>query len=133
MAPDTTIEPFYSVSVEGGILVVTRTARRYLDIDDIEPSFEALHAAIDALRPGAPSVLIDLRQVVGRNDPSFEGLIAPQRRRLLRRFRHVVILLRSQAGKMQLARYLRADGFEIPIFMSKTEAVQEAKRLSARR
>lgn len=131
MGPSTKSEPYYEVASEGEVLIVTRTARRYTDVNDIEPSFDALHAAIDRVADACKSLVVDLRQAVGRNDPSFEERLAPARRRLLRRFPHVVVLVRSQAGRMQLARYLSADGIDIPVFMSKTHAMAEARRLSA--
>lgn len=116
-------EPFYIVEVRGRGVLVTRTSRRYASVDDIEPSFRAVDEALDDAGPGLDRLLVDLRKIVGRNDAEFEAALAPYRRRLLSRFPATGIVVRSTIGRMQLERYLAADGLDATVFENEAAAM----------
>lgn len=67
-------------------------------------------------------LLIDLRQVVGRNDPAFEEAVAPLRRRLFECFAESGLLLKTSVGALQLRRYLTLDGTVATLFSDEADA-----------
>lgn len=116
-------EPFYIVEVRGRGVLVTRTGRRYASVDEIEPSFRAVDEALDDAGSGLDRLLVDLRKIVGRNDAEFEVALAPYRRQLLSRFPATGIVVRSTIGRMQLERYLAADGLDATVFEDEAAAM----------
>lgn len=116
-------EPFYVVEVRGTGVLVTRTPRRYASVDEVEPSFHAVDDALDDAGPGMERLLVDLRKIVGRNDAEFEAALAPYRRRLLSRFPKAGLIVRSTIGRMQLERYLAADGISATVFEDEDAAM----------
>jgi hypothetical protein len=115
--------PFYEVELRDHGAIVRRTTRRYADISEIGPSFAAVDEQLRALEPGASSLVVDLRAIVGRNDSAFETALAPLRRDLLRRFERTAVLVRTTIGRMQLQRYLASDGIEAVVFSDEAEAL----------
>lgn len=120
---ETAERPFYEVDVRPHGVIVRRTARRYVDISELEPSFAALDEQLAAVSPGASTLLVDLRAIVGRNDAAFETALAPHRRELLRKFARSGLLVRSTIGRLQLERYLAADGMRARVFSDEPEAM----------
>lgn len=117
--------PFYEVDVRPQGAIVRRTARRYLDISELAPSFDALDAqfATMSMSPEVGSLLVDLRTIVGRNDAEFETALAPRRRELLRKFARSALLVRTTIGRLQLERYLAADGITARVFSDEADAM----------
>jgi hypothetical protein len=115
--------PFYEVETWPQGAIVRRTKRRYVDISELSPSFVDLAEHLDRLSPGADTLLVDLRAAVGRNDGEFEDTIAPLRRQLLRRFERSALLVRTTIGRLQLERYLAADGLRARVFSDEEEAM----------
>jgi len=116
-------QPFYEVELRTYGAIVRRTARRYAETSQIGPSFAAIDEQLRALPPGASSLLVDLRAIVGRNDAAFETALAPLRRELLRKFERTALLVRTTIGRLQLQRYLASDGIEAEVFSDETEAL----------
>lgn len=52
-------------------------------------------------------IVIDLRAIAGKNDEAFEASIRPLQRHVEAAFAHVVFLLRSAVGELQLERLKR--------------------------
>jgi hypothetical protein len=115
--------PFYEVDVRPQGAIVRRTTRRYVDMSELEPSFGALDEQLALLPPDASTVLIDLRAIVGRNDAAFEAALAPHRRELLLKLARPGLLVRSTIGRLQLERYLAADGIQAHVFSDEAEAM----------
>jgi hypothetical protein len=116
--------PFYEVEVDATQVRVTRTARRYELVSQVRPSFDAIDDELRTIDPEQCSLLIDLRRIVGRNDPEFEAELAPMRRELLGKFGRAALLVRTAIGKLQLERYLSSDGIEATVFSDEDEAEQ---------
>ncbi len=114
--PDGDGGPFYDVEIRTYGVLVTRTRRRYVTVDDVEPSFRELDEALADVDPSTMGLLVDLRAIVGRNDPEFETELAPYRRRLLSRFARAGLVVRTTIGRLQLERYLAADGISAKVF-----------------
>ena len=105
-------------------MLVTRTKRRYAAVDEVEPSFAQVDEALADVDPTTMALLVDLRAIVGRNDPEFEAELAPYRRRLLSRFARTGIVVRTTIGRLQLERYLAADGLSAKVFDDPDLAMQ---------
>ena len=116
-------QPFYEVELRTHGAIVRRTVRRYSDTSEIGPSFAAIDEHLRALPPGASSLLVDLRAIVGRNDAAFETALAPLRRELLRKFERTAVLVRTTIGRLQLQRYLASDGIVAEVFSDEAEAL----------
>ena len=96
--------------------IVRRTTRRYGSLAELAPSFRAIHKQLFGIDTAKVSLLIDLRAIVGRNDPEFEAALAPLRRELLLCFGRVALLVRTTIGGLQLERYLASDGIVARVF-----------------
>ena len=117
------MDPFYSVTRGRGGIIVRRTSRSHSALDEVGPAFEAIYEELRDLDLPEQALLVDLRDVVGRNDPEFERVIAPHRRRLIQSFSRAAVLVRSSVGAMQLRRLFAEDGLKIEVFGSEVEAL----------
>lgn len=116
---------FYRCHVESRRLVLTRTPKRYDSVLQVRPSFEALYAEMaNYPADGYDGVIIDLRQILGRNDAEFEVAIKPLRRELLTSLSRCAIIVQSPTGRMQLSRYMFRDGIGAPVVTSMEEAIE---------
>lgn len=115
--------PFYEVELRAHGVIVRRTTRRYSDLSELAPSFQAIFDRIAVRRPGASTLLVDLRAIVGRNDTQFEAALAPLRRELLGKFARSALLVRTSIGRMQLQRYLADDGIPAEVFSEEAPAM----------
>jgi hypothetical protein len=72
-------------------------------------------------------VVIDLREVAGRNDAAFEDSIRPLQRHVEAHFARVVFLLRSAVGELQVARLKRETGSKLLYTRDEDEAFRMAQ------
>lgn len=114
---------FYEVELRPQGAIVRRTTRRYAHVSELASSFAVLDEQFRALKPSASALLVDLRAAVGRNDAAFETALAPLRRELLRKFERSALLVRTTIGRMQLERYLAADGIRARVFSNEDAAM----------
>jgi len=103
-------------------VLVTRTSRRYAHLEEIATSFWEIDNCLRSTDTSASSLLIDLRPIVGRNDPEFEAELAPLRSALLSRFRRAAFVVRTTIGRLQLERYFAADGLVAEVFDNDDDA-----------
>lgn len=115
--------PFYDVELHPQGAIVRRTTRRYLEMSELAESFHALDKAFLTIPTHQSALLVDLRAIVGRNDAEFEGALAPLRRKLLTSFGRAALLVRTGIGRMQLERYLAADGIRARVFADEAKAM----------
>jgi hypothetical protein len=112
---------WYSLrEVSRGAFLLVRRAFPFVRGEDIEIAHEALLAALERVRPRA--LLIDAREAPARNDPEFERRFAVHRVRMLRTASHVALLIRSEAGRLQVKRLSRQDGVPFEIFHDEERA-----------
>ncbi|MEO8554055.1 MAG: hypothetical protein ABI678_28970 [Kofleriaceae bacterium] len=115
--------PFYDVELRQQGVIIRRTTRRYLVLSEIAPSFAALDVHFAKLAPGAQTLLVDLRAIVGRNDEGFEAALAPLLRELLSKFARAGLIVRTTIGRLQLERYFASDGIAARVFSDENEAM----------
>ncbi|WP_438013628.1 hypothetical protein WMF18_22115 [Sorangium sp. So ce315] len=104
----------YVVTVNPAVKLVriTRSAVPSESVAQFEEGWLEVSRALDRAGRDGLSLLVDLRQVVGRNDPAFEAAMQRVRRLVMRGFRRVAILVRTPAGALQIQRHVREDGVE---------------------
>lgn len=98
-----------------------RTELPYEGIADIESDGIEVQRVLE--KAGRIRLLIDLRAITPRNDPSFEVAIASFRRKLLGGGQQVAILVRTAVGALQVKRHMREDGFQVEVFTQEEEAL----------
>jgi hypothetical protein len=118
-------DAYHSVILRPGtaIVYIARSALPYASPADIERSFDGLNRALDGVDRGTLDLLVDIRAVVGRNDPEFEAAVGPPRARLMRGFRRVAFLVGSIAGQLQVMRHSRQDGLNARAFLDENAAL----------
>ena len=77
---------------------------------------------LEHFRDPRRALLLDLRESPSRNDDSFEATLKPHRQRMLAGWRKVAVVVRSVAGRLQVSRHSREDGFGVRAFTSLEEA-----------
>ncbi|MBX3246264.1 MAG: hypothetical protein KF901_03700 [Myxococcales bacterium] len=101
--------PHYRLSrVAPRAVRLVRTAQAFESMEQFVSAHEAL---ITALEPLSGAILVDLREVKGRNDPAFEARMAAYRRRMFAPFERLVVLVGTAIGKLQVQRHMHEDGF----------------------
>jgi hypothetical protein len=105
------------------LLVVRRTTAPYRSIPVLTKAFDELDAAMDACHRPRFSVLIDLREAIGRNDPDFERATMGHPRRLTRGFIRAAVLVRTANGLLQVKRAAAAGGDRSKAFNNEAEAM----------
>jgi hypothetical protein len=105
------------------LLIVRRTPVSYRSIPVLTKAFDELDAAMDACNRSRYSVLIDLREAIGRNDPDFERATVGHPRRLTRGFIRAAVLVRTANGLLQVKRAAAAGGDRSKAFNNEAEAI----------
>jgi antitoxin (DNA-binding transcriptional repressor) of toxin-antitoxin stability system len=108
---------------DDGVLVrITRTAEPVEDLVAFPERVAELGRALEDST--ARVALMDLRNgPPGRNDPEFEQASTPWRRLLGSRFGKVAVLVRTQAGRLQVTRLARQDHRDPHVFLDEQEAL----------
>lgn len=121
---------FVSVSFVAGTRIVraVRKGRPFVGADDMHEAWGSVGLALERLNRPDYRLLVDLRAVVGRNDPAYEQAMGAYRRRIVSGFARVAVLVETVTGRLQVERYARADrAHALRVFLSETEALQWLK------
>jgi hypothetical protein len=105
------------------LLIVRRTTAPYPSIPTLTKAFDELDAAMDACGRSRFSVLIDLRDAHGRNDPEFERATMSHPRRLVRDFVRAAVLVRTANGMLQVRRSAKSLGERVGAFNNEADAL----------
>lgn len=105
------------------LVIVRRTTVGYRSVTALNKAFDELDAAMDAQGRSRFSVLIDLREAIGRNDPEFERATVGHPRRLTRDFIRAAVLVRTANGMLQVKRTASSLGDRSRAFHSEAEAI----------
>lgn len=111
--------PHYVLAREPGqrsMLRLTRTAHPFQSVAEIEATSAALERALATIERSRYQLLVDLREGPMRNDPEFERAFERHRKALLKGYVRVAVLVRTAAGRLQVARHAREDGASIRVF-----------------
>jgi hypothetical protein len=117
------VTPYGTISWDAkrSLLRFVRSELGYATIADIEHEGTEVERVLE--KAGRGRLLVDLRTVPPRNDPSFELAIARFRRKLFAGGRPAAILVRTAAGALQVMRHMREDGLDVKVFTQEAEAL----------
>ncbi|MCU0656433.1 MAG: hypothetical protein MUF64_14645 [Polyangiaceae bacterium] len=105
------------------VVLVRRSAERFDTLAACEHAHLALLDAVLRLPEPRGALLMDIREAVGRNDPEFERIIERVGARLFAACSPVVMLVRTEIGRLHIQRFHRQRGTSPPeIFVSEWEA-----------
>jgi len=118
-----------------GLLWLERTSVPFGAAEDLTPSLVKFRKLLVRIEGGPPRrLLFDLRKAPGRNDDAFEQSTKKLRLMLSELFDRVAILVRSQAGRLQVDRLNRSEGpagaAETEIFTEENVATEWLTRAS---
>jgi hypothetical protein len=99
-----------------------RTGERFASLEAVEAEYEAIARALDLVPREAYAVLVDLRAAPPRNDEAYEAIAQRYNTRLYGRFRKVAVLVQTQAGRLQLRRFLDVNRSDAAVFTDEREA-----------
>jgi hypothetical protein len=101
-----------------------RTDKAFPSIEDAGAAYDAMLAAIDHHIDRSDHVqLVDMRLAPPRNDRAFEEFVGRYTVRLYGGFRRTAAVVKTQAGRLQLARVFAAFDFEVPAFTEEASAL----------
>jgi hypothetical protein len=108
-----------------GLARMVRKARRFADLAEAERLFANLLEARTRIPVAKVRLLIDQREAVGNNDPSFEAIVTKAVQSLRVGVSRVAVLVRSASGKLQAERLQRGRlaGAESATFYDEAHAL----------
>lgn len=109
------------------LLRVTRTDVAADDAKELRATYRQAVAAYGKLDRSRTTLLLDMRQAKGRNDPEFEKLVRDLTPKLLGGFARVGTLVATAAGALQVQRVTRIGGTPQTVFTDETEALAWAR------
>src|SRR5262249_8126680 len=107
---------------------LVRTDAPYATLREVEQTWTAVLAALDAAGRAQHVLLIDLRQGPLRTDPEFEAAMRRFRVETALGFARVALLVRSAIGKLQVQRHVREDRAPTQVFSDEAEALEYLRK-----
>ena len=117
---------FFTIAVLDArrIVYLVRTSTPFGSSGDIERGCEPVQRQLDQLGRAGRRLLVDTRQAVGNNNPTFEANFGAQRKRMADGFERVVLLTQTIIGKMHNERLVQQDRVVGPrVFIDPSEAL----------
>lgn len=106
------------------ILRFKRLPETTSDIPEVRRRLERMVDALNTVDRSEFSLLMDMRDAPTRiTPPEFEQLLDEYRPRLIKGFRKVAVLVKTQVGKLQASRMARQDKLGVGIFDDEDEAL----------
>jgi hypothetical protein len=114
---------FFVQGILGTSLIeIRRTSETFSSLEQMQRAFAEVAQALDRAGRGHSTLLVDTREAPPRNDPAFEAAFEPLRVAMIGGFRRVAIVVRTTAGRLQVERHVRRDGFAARAFMDVEQA-----------
>lgn len=108
---------------DGLVVRIVRTSIPHPTPEILEESYLQASRAMDRYGRRGRGLLVDVRNAIGRNEPAFDEALRRARARNDAGFARIAVLLRSQAGMLQLMRLSEEDGTVRLITMSEEAAL----------
>jgi hypothetical protein len=102
---------------------MARSAVPFHTLEECRAYYGAVASTVEKLERRALALLVDVRDAPARNDPAFEGTIAAYRKRMVNGFSRVAVLVKTAAGKLNVARHAKNDGVELTVFQDPDTAL----------
>jgi hypothetical protein len=106
-----------------GLIRRTRTDRPFDSIDQAVASYQEVLRAMGILDRRRYALLVDLRSAPPRNDPIFEQNVERHLSALYGGFRRVAVLVRTEAGRLQISRLHRMASISTRAFTDEAAAI----------
>lgn len=104
------------------IIEVVRSATRFPSPQAVGPAFAPMLLLLDDLGRHRYALLLDSRDAVPNNDPSYEASYARYRNDLHRGFRRMAVLIRTPAGNLQATRLVPNVETPVRVFQDREQA-----------
>lgn len=104
------------------IVEVVRSATKFPSPGAVGPAFAPMLLLLDDLGRHRYSLLLDSRDAVPNNDPSYEASYARYRNDLHRGFRRMAVLIRTPAGNLQATRLVPNVETPVRVFQDREQA-----------
>lgn len=101
---------------QGRLVWFYRTSTPFESTEVCEAAWSEAVAVLDQLPRPSLRIVVDLRDGPMRSDPAFEKIGQRYRARLTDGFERSALLIRTLAGRLQLARHQREQQFSVQIF-----------------
>ncbi len=108
--------PYVTLSLDSSIVHFTRTRIAYPDVETLTIDLDAMTTTIEKVRIRPRGLLIDMREIAGRNDSAFEETLAPRRRSIVQSFDAVAFVMATHVGRLQAKRHGETDGAQPQVF-----------------
>lgn len=121
-----------SLDDEHKILRRQRTGLGYTSSAEIDAAYEAMLEAVESLHRPEYALLADVRLAPPRNDAPFEGVIRRYYDRLYRGFHKGAALVKTEAGRLQVARLMTPEvASRVRVFTNEQAALDFLRSASA--
>lgn len=116
---------YFEVTVDAPrrLAVFRRSDVPFDTLEAMDAAFDELNAALGALDRATLALLVDSRDAPARNDPEYERAFEPHRRRMLRGFARIAILVKTASGRLQSQRLTSGDGVDAQTFTDEAAAM----------
>jgi len=120
---------FVIVAKIGGsrVIRITRTSQPFASLAELHRTWSEVVSVLEGVDRSNHSLLFDVRNVGGRNDPDFETSFGPYRISAQRGFRKVAVIVATPSGQLQVARHAKEDGIPVRAFIDPAEALAWAE------
>lgn len=104
-------------------VVITRFEVHYNSVIELNETFAKMELAIANVARPRTALLIDSRLAPLRNDPVFEAAFDANRRKMIRGFKKIGVLVKTAVGRLQIQRHSKIDGIPMGVFTDISEAL----------
>jgi len=119
--------PYNEVEERDSVVVLTRTERSYESVEAIRVEAAALARRYPPAARRERVVLRDLRRARGETDPVLEAERTRRHAELFAGWRHVVVLVATEVGRLHVRRVLEEMGVEGECFTDALAAREAAR------
>lgn len=112
-----------TIDDERRVIRRARTELAFSSLAVAESAYDALLKVTDRIDRSRYAILADTRLAPPRNDPAFEQFVASLNPRLYGGYRRIAALVKTQAGRLQLARIFQERGLNAKVFMDEAAAL----------
>lgn len=109
---------------DGIIVRMIRSSAPHPSVRAMEESYLEVARAFDRYGRSGRCLLVDARNIGGRNDPDYDAAFRRARERIDAGLLRIAVLLRSQTGMLQLMRLSEEDGTVRLLTMNENDAIE---------
>jgi hypothetical protein len=100
-----------------------RTGHGYASVAEVEFVYETMLRKLDSIDRRLYGLLVDVRLAPPRNDDTFEQVVERHLQGLYSGYRRVAILVKTEAGRLQMKRLARQRSLDLAAFVDEAAAL----------